>query len=317
MILTRSVSDIASLAKPLHLAMGVFDGVHLGHQEVISAAVEEAKVRGELSGVLTFDPFPLQVLCPEKSPDKILASLAHKREILVELGVDFLLVIPFDHHFAQQTAREFLDQLIVGQRLTHISVGEDWKFGKGREGRLDFLKTYCEELGVMLSATAPIMHDGERISSTRIRQAVRDGSLMAASEMLGRPYSLFGKVVEGDRIGRTLGFPTANIDTQNELLPPHGVYVVRSELRGRCVHGVANLGNRPTIQGGLRRSFEVFFFDFSDDIYGEELEVELGQCLRNEKRFSGVEELKEQITRDCTLARRLITQNTAWCTKVG
>lgn len=302
MIVTSDISQIADLDTPVHLAMGVFDGVHCGHQEVIQKVVKAAHEKGELSGVLTFDPFPIQVVAPDRAPQKILATIEHKQKLLAELGVDFLLVIPFDMDFAKLSASAFLDLLCNSGKVTHISVGEDWKFGRGREGKLNFLKTYCEENEIALSATAPVIHEGERISSTRIRQAVRDGNLKTAAVMLGRSYSLFGEVVKGQQLGRKIGFPTANVDTKNELLPPNGVYVVNSVLNGEVLRGVANLGVRPTISGGKKRSFEVHFFDFSDEIYGVDLEVKIGHFMRPEKKFENLDELKRQIRTDCEAA---------------
>ncbi len=312
MIVSADISSLSELPRRVHLAMGVFDGVHKGHQEVIKKAVAEAKKNGELSGVLTFDPFPMQVLMPDRAPQRILATIKHKIQLLSDLGVEYLLVIPFDKDFARCTAKEFLDLISDSGKLAHISIGEDWKFGKGREGRLEFLKSYCQERQIALSAIAPIIHNQERISSTRIRQCVRDGNLRSAAEMLGRAYSLFGKVVKGDQLGTEIGFPTANIDTQNELLPPNGVYAVKSEHEGRLLTGVANLGVRPTVSGENRRCFEVHFFDFSDDLYDLELEVEIGMHIREEQKFSGLGELKSQIAKDCQSGQDLILAGNAW-----
>lgn len=311
MIITHQFSELASLDRRVHLAMGVFDGVHMGHREVIAQAVEQAQSAGEIAGVLTFDPFPIQVVAPDRAPQRILATIDHKVQLLRDLGVELLLIVPFDHDFAALSATEFLDLVSESGHLAHISVGEDWKFGRGREGKLEFLADYCEQQGIRLSATSPVIQDHERISSTRIRQCVRDGNLRAAAEMLGRSYSLFGKVVQGDQLGRQLGYPTANIDTQNELLPPNGVYAVRSLVQGELINGVANLGVRPTVNGQVK-TLEVHFFDFAQDLYGQELEVELGKCLRPEKKFAGLEQLKTQIAADCDHARDLIAAQSAW-----
>ncbi len=309
MIVTHTLASIADLPTKLHLAMGVFDGVHIGHREVILRAVREAKEQGHLSGVLTFDPFPIQVLAPDRAPQRILANIDHKRELLAALGVDFMLVIPFDQEFAKYSAKGFLDDLTSSGHVTHISIGEDWKFGRGREGSLSYLKEYCQQSKILLSATAPIMHEGERISSTRIRQAVRDGSLEAANVMLGRPYSVFGQVIRGKQLGRTIGFPTANIDTQNELLPPYGVYLVRSHLHGEPVYGMANLGVRPSVDDGLAQTFEVHYFDFDQEIYEESVEVELLAYIRPEKKFENLDALKQQIKDDCQTGQSLIQNN--------
>lgn len=312
MIETQDISEIRSLSKPLHLAMGVFDGVHVGHREVIEQVVKAAKENGGLAGVLTFDPFPLQVIAPDRAPQKILASLAHKKALLEEMGVDLLLVIPFSMEFAKLSAEEFLDLLHGEGSLAQISVGEDWKFGKGREGKLDFLQHYCTARQIQLTATAPIMLEGERISSTRIRQAIRDGNLSSAQKMLGRNYSLYGQVEKGDQIGRTIGFPTANVNTRNELLPPDGVYAVKVKLGEELINGVANLGVRPTVTGENQRKFEVHLFDFDREIYGQELMVMLGQFIRGEQKFEGLDELKAQITADCAVAREAAQNVEIW-----
>jgi len=302
---THSLAELKELGKPLHLAMGVFDGVHLGHQEVIQRVIDEAHENDGIPGVLTFDPFPLQVLAPDRAPQKILANIAHKQKILECMGVECMVVIPFDHNFAKLSAEEFLDKVNQDGVLAQISIGEDWKFGKGREGKLDFVKAYCERNKISLTAIPPIIQDGERISSTRIRQAIRDGHLAAAKRMLGRDYSLYGTVVKGDQLGRQIGFPTANVDTQNELLPLNGVYAALTTIGDREVRGVANLGVRPTVSGESIRKLEVHLFDFNEDIYDQSVEVILGEYLRGEQKFNGLDELKVQIAVDCKLAQEV------------
>ena len=308
MIITQLISDIATLPQRVHLALGVFDGVHLGHREVIQKAINEAQSNNELSGVVTFDPFPVQVVAPNRAPQKILANIAHKQQLLTEMGVDFLLVIPFDQQFSQNSAEQFLKLLTASGKVAHISVGEDWKFGKGREGRLEYLREYGDSQGILISATPPVQFDGERISSTRIRQAVRDGNLNSTERMLGRSYSLFGKVIKGQQLGRKIGFPTANVDVKNELLPPNGVYVASAEVAGELIHGVANLGVKPTVAGDGKRSLEVHLFDFSQEIYDLEIEVFLEKYLRPELKFDSVDHLIEQITNDCEVAKKEISQ---------
>jgi len=304
---TSDIAEIHNLPKPLHLAMGVFDGIHLGHQEVINQVINTAKQDDEISGVLTFDPFPLQVIAPDRAPQRILANIAHKKNIIEQLGVEFLCVIPFDLDFAKLSARGFLDLIRADDKLTHISIGEDWKFGRGREGKLDFVKSYCTEHGIKLSAAPPVMHNGERISSTRIRQAIRDGNLHAANTMLGRSYSLFGIVERGEQIGRTIGFPTANINIQNELLPPNGVYAVHVRLDGNLIRGIANLGVRPTVNDKKQHKLEVHLFDFEQEIYGQEIEVIMGEYIRREKKFPNVAALTAQITKDCKQALNILS----------
>ena len=299
----QDLAELRELGSPLHLAMGVFDGVHLGHQEVVQRVIDESSSQEGLAGVLTFDPFPLQVLAPDRAPQKILANIDHKQKLLEAMGVECLVVIPFDHDFARLSAKEFLDMVHQGGVLAQISIGEDWKFGKGREGTLSFVQEYCDQNEILLTAVPPVIQDGERISSTRIRQAIRDGHLVAAKDLLGRDYSLYGTVVRGEQLGRRIGFPTANVDTKNEILPPDGVYACLAIIAGEEVAGVANLGVRPTVSGEAIRKLEVHLFDFDQEIYGQPVEVILGEFLRKEQKFTGVEELKVQIESDCQRAR--------------
>jgi riboflavin kinase/FMN adenylyltransferase len=295
-----AIEELARAPGPLHLALGVFDGVHLGHQAVIGQALAARDPQGGSCGVLTFDPYPIRVLFPEKAPRRLLASLDHKAEILAALGVDFLLALPFDHARAGQAAEDFVREIAAAGVKT-VAVGVDWRFGRGRQGDAGLLGGLSGELGFRLAALPPVMMDGERISSTRIRQAIRDGNLNAAARMLGRPYTIEGTVVEGRKLGRTIGFPTANVAYGEEEFPPDGVWAVRARTGGRRFHGVANLGVRPTVDGE-NRALEVHLFGFEGDLYGEVLEVEFVRHLRGEIRFESLEALKEAIARDARQA---------------
>lgn len=299
----RRISSISEVEGPVHLALGVFDGVHLGHQAVIAGAVRAAREDGGAAGVVTFDPYPLWVLAPEKAPRRLLASLDHKQRILEPLGVDFLLAIPFDRACAAMPAEDFVRLLRDGGART-IAAGEDWRFGHRRGGDRRLLRRLAAEMGFRFIAVPPVMMDGERISSTRIRQAVRDGNLEAAAKMLGRPYTVAGRVVEGRKLGRTIGFPTANLERGEEQYPPDGVWAVRAARAddGEIRPGVANLGLRPTVAGD-GRTLEVHLFDDPGDLYGATLEVEFVSHLRPEQKFDGLEALKEQIARDVAAAR--------------
>lgn len=305
MITVHSLENLAALDAPLHLALGVFDGVHIGHQAVIARAVEAAKRDGGLAGVLTFDPHPIRVIAPKKAPSSLLATLNHKAEIVKELGAQLFVAVHFDAAFAAKEAGEFLDALFRAPVRT-IAVGEDWRFGRGRHGDVDFLEEQAAIRNFTLEAVAPVMSDGDRVSSTRIRQAIRDGNLKAASRMLGRAYSVCGPVVYGRQLGRTIGFPTANISTGDAQLPPDGVWAIHARLPDRSVKkGVANLGKRPTVDGNAR-SLEVHLFDLSADLYGQEIEIEFLNFLRPEKKFDGIDELKNQIAKDAEEARGLL-----------
>lgn len=295
------LEDLDKIQQPLHLALGVFDGVHLGHQAVITAAVKAAREVGGISGVLTFEPHPIQVLAPQRAPKRILASLHHKRELLEKLDVDVLIVIPFDQAFAQVTADAFLQQLHQGLLdLRTLTMGEDWKFGHKRGGDLSVLKHFGEAHGVKVEAIPAVMNQGERISSTRIRQALRDGKIDAAADMLGRPYTVLGTVVEGRQLGRTIGFPTANLKVHNEQLPCDGVWAVKVSLNDGLEYcGAANLGLRPTVEGAeAKRMLEVHLLNFEGDLYGSDIEVRFLRYVRCEEKFDSLDELKARIHED-------------------
>jgi riboflavin kinase/FMN adenylyltransferase len=299
--------ELAGIEGDLHLALGVFDGVHVGHRAVIGRALEAARRSGGLAGVVTFDPHPIRVLAPSRAPSSLLATLDHKAHLLAELGVGMMLAIHFDEAFAQVEAEEFIDRLCVPQVKT-LAVGEDWKFGRGRRGDVAMLRKAAVAHGFTLEAVPPVMADGERISSTRIRQAIRDGNLPAAARMLGRPYSVEGVVKQGRQLGRQLGFPTANVSTGDVQLPPDGVWAVRVELGDKELEGVANLGVRPTVDG-TARALEVHLFDFQGDLYDRELDVTFVRHLRDERKFDSLDALKAQIEADAFEARRCLGES--------
>ncbi len=300
MQIIHDINGLKSLTEPLHLALGVFDGVHVGHQAVIQNAVDSARLSGGLVGVVTFEPHPVRVLAPDRAPRRILASIEHKADLLGEMGVDFLCVQEFTLDFAAREAREFIEDLVnYSDGLKSIAVGEDWIFGKARGGNVAKLTEWGGEMDFKVTAASPVMVDGERVSSTRVRQAVRDGNLSAISEMMGRPYSVVGTVVEGRKLARQLGFPTANVIVHNEQLPPDGVWALEVRYDGVLYQGIGNLGRRPTVEHeGARRLLEIHLFDFQGDVYGELLEAEFVSYIREEKKFDSVDELKSQIESD-------------------
>ncbi len=294
------------MAEPLHLALGVFDGVHMGHQAVIRCAVDAAKEQGGVVGVLTFEPHPIRVLAPKKAPRRILASIQHKEELLEALGVEVLVVIPFTEAFARQEAGEFLSEMkSFCPNLKTLAMGEDWKFGYRRQGNIELLRHFGEQFGVDVKTAGSVRLDGERVSSTRIRQAIRDGNLQAVERMLGREFSVWGTVVKGRKLGRTIGFPTANLRVYNEQLPPDGVWAVEVTLNhGEKYRGAGNLGMRPTVEGETgKRQLEVYVLDFSGDLYGSEMEVRFLEFVRGEQPFGSLDELKEQIQKDVIFCR--------------
>lgn len=304
-LIRKRLEELSALGVPLHLALGVFDGVHIGHQEVIRRAVNAAARDGGLAGMLTFDPHPIRVIAPDKAPTSLLATLDHKAAIVRDLGIGLFIPLHFDAAFAAMEASEFIKRLTTAPVRT-IAVGEDWRFGHRRSGDVAFLESEGKLRHFTLDAVPPVMLDGERVSSTRIRQAIRDGNLEAAQRMLGRPYSVCGVVVEGKKLGRTIGFPTANIATGDAQLPPDGVWVVTTLLAdGRNLGGVANLGMRPTVNG-LARTLEVHLFNFSEEIYGQEVEIQFVKHLRGEIKFPSLDALCIQIQRDAEDAQEIL-----------
>ncbi len=303
MQICRRLEELQELDQPLHLALGVFDGVHLGHQAVIQRALDAAKESGGLAGLLTFDPHPIEVMAPAKAPRALLATLNHKANFVASLGVELLVPIQFDLAFAEKEAADFIAELLKAPVKT-IAVGEDWRFGHMRKGDIDLLGQLAPELGYQLEAVPPVMYEGDRISSTRIRQAVRDGNLKAAEDMLGRPYSMRAKVVEGNKLGRDFGFPTANLVVGRRQCPPNGVWTVKVdvEAKGERLPGVANLGTRPSVEGD-ELLFEIHLLDFEGDLYGAEIEARFVEYLRPEQAFASLDDLKIQIAVDVERAR--------------
>jgi riboflavin kinase/FMN adenylyltransferase len=307
MPLLSSIDSLSSVPGPVHLAVGFFDGVHAGHQEVIQHAHSLAAESGGSAVVATFDPHPLKFLRPDKAP-RLLTSTHHKALILERLGVRYLLVIPFDASMAALSPDEFIGDIAGACRpLASITVGKSWAFGRGRTGTLATLETLGQRLGFTAHGIAPVTCGGEPVSSTRIRTAVERGDFPEAALLLAREYSVLGTVIHGRHLGATLGFPTANLALEAEQLPPIGVYAVRALVKDTLLRGVANLGHRPTVdRDSTERHLEVHLFDFTGDLYGESVEVRFVQRLREELRFESVDQLKTQIERDAARARAVL-----------
>lgn len=297
------------------LAIGNFDGVHLGHRALFAAA--RASPGGKVAA-LTFEPHPARLLAPSLAPP-LICTRERKRELLAEALVTELIEQPFDRAFAATEPGAFVSALLA-TGLSEIVVGHDFTYGKGRKGTVDSLRIALEERGVRLHLVPPVTVDGMVVSSTKIREFTLAGRVEAAARLLGRPFDLEGTVVRGAGRGRKLGWPTANIHTENELLPAVGVYAVRVRLReggvsGPALGGAANLGLNPTFREGSAQAggpgkpqvmLEVHLFDLDQDLYGKTLRVEFVQRLREERRFPGPDALKEQIARDVAEARKLL-----------
>lgn len=294
-----SIDDLSQLADPVHLAIGVFDGVHRGHQAVLASAAE----RGQMV-VATFDPHPAEVLAPGCAP-KRLTSLAQQRALFQGLGAEATLAIPFDQDVAQMEASDFVEKLVSACALSSVHVGEDWAFGRGRRGDLSLLRDLGQRFGFSACGVSAVCLEGKRISSTGIRVALASGDLKQVEACLGRTYSLLGVVTQGKQLGRQLGFPTANVTIEVEALPPDGVYVVKVPLGEQSWPGVANLGWRPSVdESQLERKLEVHLLDWEGDLYGAEIDVEFHHRLRAEQRFDGLEALQTQIGLDLEEAKR-------------
>ncbi|WP_395741264.1 bifunctional riboflavin kinase/FAD synthetase [Prosthecobacter sp.] len=299
----RSIDALSALPGPLALAVGVFDGIHLGHQEVIRAAQEHATQHHGTAVVVTFDPHPAQVLRPAAAP-KLLCGPRHQQLILAQTGIGCLLACPFTAETAKTPAREFIQQLVSAARpLGCISVGYTWSFGYKREGDIHLLMDMGQQHDFAVYGVPPLKIDGQVVSSTLIREAISHGDFTTAATLLGRSYTVFGTVVEGRKLGRQLGFPTANVEVENEQLPPLGVYAVEARIGAQWHPAVANLGRRPTVAENAEPTLEVHLLDWSGDLYGKDLEVRFTRLLRNEMKFNGLEELKAQISRDIVAAR--------------
>lgn len=298
----RSLQEVADAETHLGsfgLALGVFDGFHLGHQTVIDAA-RGAGGSGRV-GVLTFDPHPAEIFSPGNSPRRILGSIDHQIRVLEELEVDFLVVLEFTKEFAAIPAEDFA-QLLISSGVQQLAAGYDWNFGKDRIGNVSLLKKWGANIKV--EKVEAILLDGEPISSTRIRDALASGDLERAAQFLGRPYSVYGEVRQGRQLGRQLGFPTANVATEETFLPANGVYAIQGKFNDEWIPGVANVGTRPTVDDTMERTLEVHLFsDAVPDRYGWELEVGFLRKIRDEKKFNGVDELKEQIAKDIKTSR--------------
>jgi len=302
----HSISDLATLPGPLFLAIGVFDGVHRGHQAVISTSARHAHAADGTPVVVTFDPHPAKVLRPNDAPH-LLTAKQHKIDLIRSLGVGHLLVLEFNRQFASTPPDEFVRQLMSNSKpLREICVGHEWSFGRNRTGNLTLLKKLGGELGFEVIGIPPVMVNGNVVSSTAIRNAIKDGDFDKAADMLGRIYSVVGTVVPGDNLGKKLGFPTANLSAHSEQFPPDGVYFAEAWLDGVLHHGVVNLGIRPTMaKNKSQRTLEIHLLDFNEDIYGKEIEIRFLQYLRPEKKFANADELVQQIQLDVNQARKL------------
>jgi riboflavin kinase/FMN adenylyltransferase len=298
---TLAAFDTRAYPKPV-LALGNFDGVHLGHQAIFQHVVTRARKVDGTSMVFTFEPHPLQVLAPEKAPP-LLTTYEQKIRLIAALGITVALRVPFTAQFARQEPIEFVRE-VLGRHLGihEVVVGHDFRFGHRRAGTVDFLQAQAERFGYRVTVIPAIMQDDTVVSSSNIRRLLLQGQVEQAARLLGRHYAIEGPVVEGFRRGRQLGFPTANVRPMNAIVPHPGVYTVRVEWQNRLYPGVANVGYNPTF-GNQALSVEAHLFDVDADLYGATVRVEFLHRIRDERKFASVEELIAQIASDAQAAR--------------
>ncbi|WP_406687248.1 bifunctional riboflavin kinase/FAD synthetase [Rossellomorea vietnamensis] len=298
---------------PLVLALGYFDGVHKGHQRVIRGAVEEAKEQDVSSAVMTFDPHPSVVLGHKHKHIHYITPLEDKKEIIKELGVDYLFIVRFTSEFANLTPQDFVDQYIIGLNVRHVVAGYDYSYGRMGKGTMETLPFHSRDM--FGSTTVSKLTDADldlKVSSSLIRENLTEGDVSRVKNLLGRPFKMKGTVIHGDKRGRKIGFPTANIELSDDYLTPKvGVYAVRMKIHDKWFDGVCNIGYKPTFKNpdDYSLTIEVHLFDFHTSIYGEEVFIEWYDRIRDEQKFSGIEELISQIQKDKDQAIDYFTKN--------
>ncbi|CAO95757.1 bifunctional riboflavin kinase/FAD synthetase [Erwinia tasmaniensis] len=311
MKLIRGIHNLRAQHRGCVLTIGNFDGVHRGHLALLAQLCAEGRERNLPVMVMLFEPQPLELFAAEKAPAR-LTRLREKLRYLEQAGVDAVLCVSFDRHFAAYSAQRFITDLLVNRLgVQLLAVGDDFRFGAGRQGDFLLLQKAGVEYGFDVISTQTFCDNGKRISSTAVRQALAEDNLPLARSLLGRPFSISGRVVHGDALGRTIGFPTANLPLRRTVSPVKGVYAVEVlGLGPRALPGVANIGTRPTV-AGLRQQLEVHLLDVTIDLYERHIEVVLLDKIRDEQRFNSLDALKEQIANDVVTARRFFGQSTS------
>lgn len=305
MRIVNHAGELKGGGRKVSVAIGVFDGVHLGHQQVIRQALADAEQHEGLAVVITFDRHPNSIVAPDRVPS-LIYSLPQKLRAIEALGVDATWLIRFDEAFSRQPGEDFVRTLARDfGHLQSVCVGREFTFGHKRSGNVEVLQKLGAELRFVVHGLAAVSLDEQAVSSTRIRETIRTGEMDLASQMLGRGYALAGEVVRGAQLGRKLGFPTANLDVRGLVLPPNGVYAVHARVGGKVFRAALNIGLRPTVGAGLAQQVEAHLLDFDGDLYGQELEVTFVERVREERKFPSLDALKTQIERDIEAARRL------------
>lgn len=304
MELIRGIHNLNPGHKGCVAAIGGFDGVHLGHQAILQRLLQNSQTFGLPSTVITFEPLPREYFGRDSVPPRLM-SFGNKLERFAQLGIDRCLCIPFNHHTAEQQADDFLQNVLLnGLNIRYLIIGDDFHFGKNRQGNYDYLIAASLQHKFKLESLPALTVDSNRISSTAIRTFLSQGALANATKMLGNPYFLSGRVLQGDQRGRKLGFPTANIFLKKMHSPISGVFVVTAHMANekKAIQGIANIGIRPTFNG-QKTQLEVHLFDFNAELYGQRMQVDFLHKIRDEKKFASANALKNQIAHDCQEAR--------------
>jgi riboflavin kinase/FMN adenylyltransferase len=295
-------TDNAEILRPTVLTLGVFDGLHLGHQKIMRTIVERARALQAVPTVITFDPHPRAVLHSESAPP-LLQTLDQRIGAFEVLGLEQTIVIRFNRDFAATDAETFLREVIHDRlKAKEVYLGKGFAFGKNRAGNIELLKKLSAELGFLADEVPEVQLRGQRISSSRIRHLLLEGHINLARRMLGRPYGIEGRVVRGDRRGHTIGFPTANLQTVNRVMPKNGVYVTSTLIDGQWRRSITNIGVRPTFENQAEPTIETYILNWAGDLYGDVIRVRFLHRIRDERKFSGIEELKAQINKDLARA---------------
>jgi riboflavin kinase/FMN adenylyltransferase len=292
------------------ITIGMFDGVHSGHRVLLKRLTDKAKEAGGESVVITFWPHPRMVLKQDEDKLRFLTSPEERTKLFGQLGIDHLVLIPFSLELSNLTAKEFIQQILIDKlNIHHLMVGYNHRFGKGRQHSFEEYQSFAKEYNFTISLVEAVLTDGMQTSSTDIRNYLLNGNMKAANRILGYQYMVSGRVVGGQQLGRRIGYPTANIEVEepHKLIPPDGVYAVKIRVEGKLYGGMLNIGYRPTVNHNVdHRSLEVHIFDFKRDIYSEEVEIEFIQRVRDEQKFSNVEELKAQLKKDEESIRAIV-----------
>jgi riboflavin kinase/FMN adenylyltransferase len=316
MLLITDLKNITTRFTNSVITLGNFDGLHLGHQELIKMVIKRARETGAISLVVTFRPHPLKILAPEKCPP-LISIYEEKISLFEKLGIDVLVKIPFTMDFSEMAPEDFVKDVLCGLLgAREIFVGYNYRFGRGRQGNVQTLKRLGEKLGFSVREVEQISIDGEVVSSSKIRRLLKDGDVEHASKLLGRTYAVTGLVVKGDGRGKSLGFPTANIVPKHAIIPADGVYAARLYVRDKLYDGIANIGLRPTFKKE-NLTIEVHIFDFDEDIYQEEVSLYFVKKIREEKKFASAEALRTQIHSDVKTAREMLAEHPARYTETA